>query len=1745
MPTPHRQLIHEGPGSLVYLVHEHGDSLPFIEKIDKGPAGPHGPPDNPPDNPIEREHSILQGLDIEGVRRVRGITGQRAIQLEYVPGVALHAFLPGTSLRARIDIFIRIADILSRIHEHKIIHRDLVPANVIVDPATSRVTIIDFGFASRLARRETAFHAPRSLNGDLRYISPEQTGRMNRTVDTRSDLYSLGIMLYEALTGRPPFVSSDPTELVHAHIARVAPDPGTLVPALPSALSRIVSRLLAKNADDRYQSALGVEADLQYCLEHLDAPALLDRLQVGLHDHSPTLKIPERLYGRARELERLARAFQNTREGGKALILVSGYAGIGKTSLVNELFEPVTEARGLFVSGKFDQYQRNIPYSALAQAFGALTNQLLTDDEAAWRRWQGAVRRAVAPNGRVLLDAIPSLALLLGDPPPVPSLGATEAQNRFSLAFQSLVRALCSPHHPLVIFLDDLQWADHASLALLEHLLTDTESGHILLIGAYRDNEVGVEHPLYRRLAALRDTDVDMTEIELGNLAAADVEQLVADTVGPDSGALARSIFDRTQGNAFFTIQFLHALVEDGDMRFDPQRRAWIWDAQRIEHKPIMDSVVDLVFGRIHKLPAAAREVLEAASCAGIEFDLRMLMALLPSPHAEIHDALWTCIRQGLLLPLDAGFELFVGARDTPADIRFRFSHDRVQQAAYALVGRDAAQALHHRIATWMLAQTPEDRLDEALFDILDHFSRCLPLVTEPGERAALVGLYLRAARRAKQNTAFQELRSLLRTARTLLAPDSWATGYETRYALEVELAEAESLNQDFAASERIIAEVLANARSNHDRAAAQSALLAQYTMEGRYQESIELGRGALRLLGVELPADDLPRHLQRVMAAADTALTGRDIAALAHAPEMDDRDMKLAMKVLMKISTPAFVTQPILYSIIVVTMVDILLRHGNVTGGAKGYAAYGLILLQQREDYPRARELAKLAVEVSKRFDDPASGSKAYFSVGATLMPWLEPFSVSNRILSECHTMGMQAGDFQFAGYAACALITHAIAQGRPLARVLEDCRITMDLSTKTNNQWSMDAVRAEQSIIGLLVADPASPPAALPDQALIRSFEQHRAANGLVFYHIGLARYFCVMGDFERAWQSTEAAIPYIPYIAGWLANAEHVFHRGLALTQILPRSGVGSHAVPDGRPDMEMKHELARLIAQMKRWAESVPATFEHRYRLLMAQMARREGARWEALERYDAAIEAAAVGGFTYDQALASELAAGFWAENGKSELAAHYLDRAAALYDEWGARRKARQLRAGTRQAARARDDARDAPDHAHGPARVDAAAGGSDSLALEALDTQAIIEASQMLSSIIHRDELLRRMVTLMLRTAGAQHAAILACEQDLWRIVALSDETGAVHITSLPYRESSELPARVISYVLRSGSPLILDDALEHPRFGQSSYIQARRVRSLLCLPVQRHGQIDLLLYLENNLSSGVFTHERIRVLGLLSMQMAISLENAHLYRDLTQRLRDVESFSYSVSHILRAPLRTFQSYASLLKQRHEAQLGERASRWLDFIEANASKMDEQLTALLQLSKLGTVPFHPGPVPMQRLVEESCQRRAAIRTGREVILDIAPLPDVVGDRSMLATLWEHLIDNAFKFSVGQEPIRISVRCDDQGDRLRFTIADQGIGFDSKFRDRLFVPFQRLCHEDELEGTGIGLAIAKRIVQRHGGKIGADSEPGKGARFYFTLPKSIDMQPRLPALFQDEPVSELAEMTDAPQEHHD
>ncbi|TAG48376.1 MAG: PAS domain S-box protein [Oscillatoriales cyanobacterium] len=1450
-----------------------------------------------------QEYEITRSLNIEGVVKAYSQQDYQrtlVILLEDFGGESLEYWMRQQldfypmPLSVFLNMAIAITDTLGKIHAAHVIHKDINLSNIVFNPKTGVVKIIDFGIATRFSRTNPTFKSLHLLEGTPAYLSPEQTGRMNRMLDYRTDFYSLGVTFYELLTGHLPFPATNMLELVHCHIAKQPVPPHEMNAAIPKPISDIILKLMAKNAEDRYQSAWGIKADLELCDRQFAEMGRIDRIQLALQDVCDRFQIPQKLYGREKEIALLLAAFdrvaslENNRIAGfqnnseirfkVEMMLVSGYAGIGKSALVQELYKPITAKRGYFISGKFDQFQRNIPYSAIVDALRKLVQQLLSEPDEQLEQWRSQILNALGSNGQLMIDVIPEVELIIGKQPPVPEVGATEAQNRFNRVFQQFIRVFCSEEHPLAIFLDDLQWIDSATLKLIELMLLDEQAQSLFLIGAYRDNEVTPTHPLSLMLSELRKQGAVLQEIVLSPLMLEPLSQLIAETLHQNTDtvrSLAELVLRKTEGNPFFVSEFLRLLYSENLLSFDAENLSWQWNLAQIQAQNMTDNVVELLLLKLQKLPEGTQQMLRLAACVGAEFDLETLAIICEQSPQTISLDLLAAIQAGLIQPLsELDEDLLVQ--------EYKFLHDRVQQAAYALIDESHKQVVHLQIGRNLLKKTLPEQLSERLFEIVDHLNHGAELVSAQLERTKIARLNLIAGQKAKAATAYEAAFKYFTTGLQLLNSESWQSEYDLTLVLYSEAAEAAYLQGRFDEMEQLVEVVLDRAKTVVDKVQAYDSRIQGYLSQGNLKEVLKTGLEALKLLGIDLIENPSQADIQRELESTAALFAEREIEDLIDLPEMTAPEPLAALSILANMGSAVFITLPELWILIVCKRVNLSINYGNTTWSPHSYVAYGSVLCGVVQDIELGYKFGQLALSLAERLHSKKGNSKTLMFSSFHILHWKVHLRRTITFLVDSYQNAVETGDFESAGYTAYFVCHNSFFAGEKLTQLEQKTatysKAISQIRRESPSNWLailwqsilnlLDRSENPSRLVGRVCNEEESLPHAL-------AVKDGSAIKMLYLYKVILHYLF---EEYHQAIQTAILARQYFEEVTAITVLPVFCFYHSLALLSLsLDASNSEKSA---------WLNSVNTNQEKMQKWAEHAPMNYLHKFYLVEAEKARVLGQFLEAEEFYERAIAGTAENEYVQEEALAYELAAKHYLARGRSKIAQTYMKEAHYCYDRWGAKAKVKDLEKRYPQLLNFNLIRQSNSTLTE----------GTISHSTAAIDLAAVMKAAQALSEIIHLDQLIAKLMQAVIQNAGAETGALILLEDDQLTVVAQCSGSRQCDLEKLAVADCVTIPVSVIHLVERTQETLVLDDAVSESSFSTDPYIQHQQTRSLLSMPILKQNQLVGILYLENKLSTAVFTRDRLQVLKLLIAQAAISLENARLYEQLADYAETLE---------------------------------------------------------------------------------------------------------------------------------------------------------------------------------------------------------------------------------------------------------
>lgn len=1485
--------IYESTDSIIYRGIRNKDGLPVILKVLRK--------DYPTPEDISRyqqEHAITQQLALTGVINTYEIINYEntlIIVLEDFGGKSLKQCILDNPLS--IPIFLQyalnITDTIAHIHAAHIIHKDINPGNILLNPHTGQLKIIDFGIASRLPRENTGLKHPERLEGTLVYISPEQTGRTNRSLDYRTDLYSLGMTFYKLLTGQVAFNTTDPMELVHCHIAKPPRPVIDINPDVPPILSMIIMKLLEKNKEDRYQSAWGLKADLEKCIAHTKKLfnknlASVD-FELAQQDMSSQFQVPQKLYGRDQDSATLLHAFERVSEGHSELVLVAGYSGVGKSALVHEVHKPMTARRGNFTSGKFDQLQKNIPYYAITHAFNQFCRYLLMENTENLAQWKHKILKAVGGNGQVIIDIIPDLELVIGEQMPLPQMGAAEAQNRFQVVFLNFVKALCSKTHPFILFIDDLQWVDSASLTLLKAIMLDRHINHLLVIGAYRDNEVDAHHPVINMVEEVRDSSVPINTITLGNLTAVNVRQLIAETVHEELStvqALTTLVYKKTAGNAFFTHEFLKSLYEKELLFFDNTQQKWQWDSTTIATLEMTDNVVDLMAAKIANLSPATQKVLKLAACIGSQFDINTLSIIYQNPSLLTIAHLWEAIEQSLIEPLDDNYKQQGNTDNTGNSAYFKFQHDRVQQAAYSLINKADKAAVHWQIGQ-LLLENVEDK-EEQLFAIIDHLNQGSTSKNALTQHIEVINLNLHAGQSALASSAFGMAYTYFKKGIDTLPTECWQTHYQLTVDLHIGAAEAACLNTDFDTMKCIVDSVLPKISTIMDKIKFYELLILYYHTQSHFREAVETAVHILAQLDEHFPenpdTDDFVATLTDTFAKIETI----GFENLTQLPALTDPQKYAAINILRKALYPSYFAVPEMLGLFICRLITLTIDYGETPLTPVAFSAFSVLLNGGLSDIPNGSKFGELALQHYQNDNDTFYQADVYNFYYGLSRHFYKPINECIEPLFEGYLSFADSGNAESCAYCLINSYVCSILSGQNLQSISQKFAAHIQYAPKLKQAQVIHQLYIWTQVIANLTEGEAYTANLTGDwfdsDTLLPKLVANKNFNTFNYANVAQLMLFFLFEEPEKAYQTAVKTEPHLPSSTGKVFIPAHNFYYSLSIAACYESS-------TDKAADLE---KLDANQQQMQLWATHCPENFQHQYLLVKAEIARIQAADiGQIMQYYDQAIEAAKAQSAIHHEALANELAARFWLAQGKEAFARIYMTNAYYAYQQWGAHSKVSQL-------------AKKYTALIILPAQNDAyplteatliASGVNQAQTSTLLDLDSVTKATQTLAGEIVLSQLLEKTLRTLIENAGAERG-LLILEKTKGQLDWVIEAEGMANNPYVTLLKSLALvgrvPTTIVNYVARTCEAVVLTHAQQNGIYTEDTYIQQHKLKSVLCSPILHQGQLIGLLYLENNLIEGAFTPARLKVLDMLSTQAAISLENSLLYHTLEQKVNE-----------------------------------------------------------------------------------------------------------------------------------------------------------------------------------------------------------------------------------------------------------
>ena len=1432
---------------------------------------------------LRREYDLLASHPFAGVPAVCSLDRHNdslCMILENIPGNSLKELQRNSRLPVEqvLNIGIQLVDVLAEIHSANICYLNLSPRSILINSQTKKPSLIDFSFATSISE-----HPPESIHNnysqeDLLYIAPEQTGRVTDTPDFRSDLYSLGIILYELLTCQHPFQTNDPLELVHAHIALPPVSPDNLVPDVPGPLGQVVMKLLAKAPVDRYQTCAGLRADLEFCrIQRRHGDEI--EFHPGENDYRALFQFSETLFGRDQDLTSLDTLCKETRNKQARLVLVSGPSGIGKTTLVNQLQRPLNERGMVFLSGDFDQFLSNIPYAPLISAFQGLTRYILTRNRVDIEIWRSEIIEAVNPNGQVLIDVIPELELVIGRQPPVMQLPPAETENRFHLVLQRFIRACATKDHPLVLFLDNLHWSESSTLKLLELVLGDPSMANLLIIGCYRDDEINEAHILTKFTQKLHEKGLETSHIRLTPLEVIEICQFLATLLHCKPSMvkdLAEICHHKTTGNPFFLKQFLLSLVSGKQITFNTDQSAWNWNIDLIRQMEVTDNAATFIAHRITELSDDLQEVLQYGACLGTGFSDDDLTFICSMSAKDIKIATTEAVQKGFLVQEQQ--------HSTDHDVRvvYKFSHHQVESAAYKLLSDLKRKQNHLKIGRLFLEKILTSQGGRHLFTIAEQLNKGSDLITDPEEQISLAEINRTAGKKAKSSAAYEPAHNYFQAGLSILPKEAWSSHYQLCLQLHVEGAEAAYLAGAFKITDTLFQNVLDNATTILDKVKIYEIVINAYKAENELAKAVRTGLKVLRMLGIKLPPNPSRISMLLILLSINMMLFGKKPEDLVNLPKMTEPHFKAVMSILESIGTAAYYTVPELLPMIGFKAVQLSLRYGNTDQSTiMGYPTYGFLQCGVLGNIDIGYRFGQVALDIQKHLHHGQTSPRTQYLVANLISHWKDHIADSIPVLQDASQRALVNGELEAAANSAYAVSYRLFFLGRNLTEVSNNICENMAMITKIGQQVPMTRLAIFQQAIDNLMhpgKDPVSLCGTYFNEEKTLTLHSKDRTTIFLIYHVKMILSY-LLHQHDRALEYAILAKKHLESVVSSIFVPSFVFYDSLIKLAILEKSPVTNSKT--------MWAAIHTNLKKMEKWAHHAPDNYLHKYYLIQAEQEHLRGSETRALELFSKAAQNARESGYFQEEALAYERAASYVASQGLQHLGASFIKEAREGYERWGALAKVKQLDEKASQSI-------------------------NDNLSSELiipefdfsldqgfqLDMMTVVKASRALAGEIILDEFLKKLMKIMIENAGAQKGFLLFEEDENWIVRVkgtIDDDKIEVYHETLQ-DDPHQISMTIVNYVARTSSKIVLKNAEKEGLFVHDRYIIEQKPKSVFCMPIIHQEKISCIVYLENNLNTGVFSPAREDLLHHLGMQAAISLNNSSLY----SRLKDTLSKLY-----------------------------------------------------------------------------------------------------------------------------------------------------------------------------------------------------------------------------------------------------
>lgn len=1663
---------------------------------------------------FKKEFSLVKALELPGV--VKGCKlvrydNSKMMVFHDIGGTALNTILKKRkfSVEEFLPFAIQLCTILDALYQKGIIHKDINPNNIIWNEQDNSIEVIDFGIATKALVKSGTYTPIETIEGTLPYISPEQTGRMNRTVDHRTDLYSLGVTFYEMLSGSLPFVYDDPMEIIHAHLAQL-PVPLSQKRAIPTYLSDVVDKLLAKMAEDRYQTFSGLLYDLRECLAMHKGEKKSDSFSPGSNDIGNRFQITQKLYGREQEILSLEKSFDKMLHGESELLLIKGYSGVGKSSVVYELHQNLTKEQGYFFEGKFDQYQKNTPYSAWIQAFDSFVTYLLMEGDAKLSYWKQRILEVVKDEGKVLTNVIPNLELIIGEQPEIPELGTQESLNRFNYIFMNFLMAIAHKNHPVIIFFDDLQWIDTPSLKLLEMALTNGNINYLHIIGAYRDNEVSEEHPLRAAIESIKKSSISVETMTINNLLEEDITQLLSETLRVPTSevrSLSSLIYAKTEGNAFFTHQLLHSMKRKNLITFDAQQGVWLWDQAEIEALDISDNVVELLVERLIGLPLKMQQLLILASFIGNSFSLELIQIVSEIPKEELQTLLQNCVEEGTLYRENEGY---------------KFVHDRIQQAANSLARERVQGKIHWKVGTLLLKHLSPTQLESKIFEVANHLFTGRGEIISESETKTLLDIVLKAAQRAKKANAYELALHYLNNAIENLPVSTWEEDFPLALSLYIERSEVSYLTKEYTQMEADAEQVLQKSRSVEETIPVYHTLILAHIGKNETTQAISVALTVLEKLGLSLIEHPEESDIGAAFALV-AKLREEQQGDLLDLPAMSDKHEIAIMQILASIIGPAYNANPPLLLIVVLKIVELSLLKGNSALSAIGYVMYGLFLAGMMNDFDTAYAFGKLALKVTDKFNGQIVLPRVTHLANCFIYHWKTAAHKTLPAFKNAYEQALIVGDHEFASHALTNICATAFTTGYNLNALAKDSQRYAEIMGTTLKQEIMRSMAIQFHYVALNLTSgnlekvtELSGDSYDEDETIKTMEETHNSTGLSLMYTIKLFLQYH-FGEYEKARETTQKGAPYTPALMGLNIAVNAVLYDSLTLLELCRTCS-----------SEERAQHLIQITANQEKlhiWAESAPMNHYHKWALVEAVKESLLDNRERAEELFEEAIEEAQKNDYPQEEALANELYGRYWYNRKRMKFAKLFMKSATNLYKSWGATSKVLYLQ-------------QEYPQWLEPTNEVEGTLFETGTFS-GTLNVDTILKSTYALTEEIVLEKLLGKMLKIVMENAGAEEGFLLLEKEGEWVVEAEVSVNEPILKTlhSQPLAPVQSLNVihicgEIVNYVLHTHESVVLGNAVKSEKFGMSHYIKQLEPKSILAMPLLHKKELKGILYLENNLATNAFTKAHLNILQLLSAEMAITIQNAQLYSTLQQKNEELQrstelaqkasqaksDFLANLSHEIRTPMNAIIGITSFL--RDDGHTPAEVKSQIEDVHHNTTTLMNIVNHILDFSDVetGALDLKLSQINLPSFVgaiSDLMDGMAKSKNLNSLTTMASQIPTTIEcDSARIRQALVCLIENATKFT-HRGSISLKVSMVDTS--LTFEVIDTGIGIDEKQYGSIFTSFSQADSSTTRQygGLGLGLTLVKEIADLMHGTITVQSKLQKGSTFTLSVPVTI------------------------------